>query len=90
MGTSSQSNAKFAVTIVGLAFIGALVGAAVGDASYPANGDSIGDMNLLVTRGDYEWIDGFIGFVLGASLGLVVWVGWLLQRWLAGRRSHAR
>jgi len=88
MGTSSRSNWEFALATVGLAFIGALIGAAVGDASYPANGDFTGD--VLVTRGAYEWIGGITGFVLGASLGLVVWVGWLLQRWLAGRRSHAR
>jgi hypothetical protein len=88
MGTSSRSHAKFAIAIVGLAFIGALVGAAVGDASYPTNDDFTGD--VLVTRGEYEWIGGIIGFVRGASLGLVVWVGWLLQRWLAGRRSHPR
>jgi hypothetical protein len=87
MGTSSQSHAEFAVATVVLAFIGALVGVVVGDASYPANGDFTG---VFLTRGDYEWIGGITGFVLGASLGLVVWVGWLLQRWLAGRRSHAR
>jgi hypothetical protein len=88
MRNSSRSYVKLAVATVWLAFIGALVGAAVGDASYPANGDFTGD--VFLTRGDYEWVGGITGFALGASLGLVVSVGWLLRRWLAGRRSHAR
>jgi hypothetical protein len=73
-----------------LAIVGGLVGAAVGDATYPANAAN-GDFSaVFLTRADYEWIDGIAGFVLGASLGLVVWVGWRLQRWFVGRRSHAR